>query len=98
MVEVIWTAQAYNDLREIHDFIAIDSEKLADYMSDKIHERTLILRTFPAIGRVVPEINSLKIRELIEGKYRIIYEIIDEEVILIQAIRHGSRNFNVEIS
>ena len=65
--------------------------------SNKMYERTLILRTFPAIGRVVPELNSPKIKELIEGKYRIIYEIIDEEIILIQAVRHGSRDFNVKI-
>lgn len=98
MVEVIWTTQAYNDLREIHEYIAIDSKNLAQYISDKIFERTQILRSFPSIGRVVPELNSLKIRELIEEKYRIIYEIIDDEVILIQAVRHGARNFNVEIN
>ena len=97
MVEVIWTAQAYNDLREIHEFIAHDSNKLAEYVSDKIYGRTLILQIFPVIGRVVPEINDAKIRELIEGKFRTVYEILDEEVILIQAVRHGSRNFNVEI-
>jgi toxin ParE1/3/4 len=98
MVKVIWTSQAYNDLKEIYDFIAIDSQKLAVYMRDKIYERTLILRTFPSSGRVVPEIKSPAIRELIEGKYRIVYEIIDEQVILIQAVRHGSRNFDVEIN
>jgi toxin ParE1/3/4 len=98
MVEVIWTSQAYNDLKEIYDFIALDSPKLADYMRDKIYERTLILRTFPSIGRIVPEIQSPKIRELIEGKYRVVYEIIADEIILIQAVRHGSRNFNVEIN
>jgi toxin ParE1/3/4 len=34
-----------------------------------------------------------KYRELIEGNYRIMYEMLDEEVILIQRVFHTSRFF-----
>jgi toxin ParE1/3/4 len=33
----------------------------------------------PMIGRIVPEKNDENVRELIEGNYRIIYQLSDKE-------------------
>ncbi len=46
------------------------------------------------MGRVVPEIGDKNIRELIEGKYRLIYELLGEDIILIQKVFHSSRNLD----
>jgi toxin ParE1/3/4 len=58
---------------------------------DIIFERTQILKNFPEAGRVVPEFNNPNIRELTEGNYRIIYEIISSEVVEILTVQHSSR-------
>ncbi len=47
------------------------------------------------MGRVIPEINRDTYRELLEGNYRIMYELLDD-IVLIQQIVHQARNFEVE--
>ncbi len=44
------------------------------------------------MGRIIPEIKNGKIGELIESKYTIIYEMIDDDVVFIAKIYHSSRN------
>jgi mRNA-degrading endonuclease RelE of RelBE toxin-antitoxin system len=43
------------------------------------------------MGRVVPETKNRAVRELIEGNYRIIYEILSGDVILVQTVWHSAR-------
>lgn len=69
MVELIWTDQAINDLGDIGNYIAENSEKYAKLTVKKLFERPDILKTFPQAGRIVPEKNTENIRELIEGNY-----------------------------
>jgi plasmid stabilization system protein ParE len=44
------------------------------------------------IGRIVPEIEIVEIRELIEGNYRIIYRIFSKESIEILTVHHSARD------
>lgn len=44
------------------------------------------------MGRKVPEFDREEFRQLLEGDYRIIYELLDEDVVLIIKILHSSRN------
>lgn len=73
MVNLIWSELALDDLRNIYNFIAIDSAYYARLQIDRIIERTNQLILFPNSGRVVPEFNLDTLRELIEGSYRIVY-------------------------
>ncbi len=91
MAQVIWTEQAFDDLQRIHKYMALDSVRYAQLLSDKLFNRTQTLITMPELGRVVPELANSTVRELIEGNYRIIYEIITEEVVLIQTVWHSAR-------
>ena len=43
-------------------------------------------------GKIVPEINQENIRELIEGSYRIIYKIVENNQIDILTIHHSARD------
>lgn len=92
MAKLIWSDQAISDLEAIGDFIGQDSEKFAKITVKKLFERALVLKTFPTMGRIVPEKNFPKLRELIEGNYRIIYEIISELEIHIITIHHSRRD------
>lgn len=95
MVKLIWTYQAINDLSDIGDYIAENSEKYAKLTIEKLFEKTNLLKTFPQAGRIVPEKNEENIRELIEGNYRIIYEIVSPNQINILTIYHSARNLKL---
>ncbi len=90
---VKWSVPARNDLKQIHDYIAKDSEYYARNVIQEIVAKTETLTEHPEIGRIVPEIGDQNIRELIIYSYRLIYEssIADIEIL---AIIHGIRDFN----
>lgn len=54
--------------------------------------RTRILKTQTRSGKIMSEINLENIRELIEGRYRIIYKIVEDNQIDILTIHHSSRD------
>lgn len=95
MGQVIWTEQAYDDLQAIYDYIAVDSERYARLLTEKLFNRSQTLASFPEMGRVVPETQNPAVRELIEGSYRIIYEILSEDIILVQTVWHSARPLNL---
>lgn len=90
MVGVEWSKNAINDLEEIRAFISLDSPERAGRQIARIIVRTRQAALLPRSGRVVPEYNNPVIRELIEGKYRIIYEVKPEGVSILNII-HGAR-------
>lgn len=57
----------------------------------RVFEKTLVLRNQPMIGRVVPEFGTEEIRELIYGRYRIVYKIVDKKDIDIVTIHHSAQ-------
>ena len=89
---VKWTSTAKNDLKKIYSYIAEDSKYYARRVAQDIVEKTEGLNDFPEIGRIVPEINDKKIRELIVYSYRLIYEVKNDDVDIL-AIIHGKRDF-----
>lgn len=93
MVEVNWTPQALQDIDNISNYIARDSVKYAKIQAKRFFEFVEILETFPKTGRLVPEMNSPLIRELILGNYRIVYKIINSKSIDILAVHHSARVF-----
>jgi toxin ParE1/3/4 len=90
MVKVVWTNFATDDLKQIHDFISQDSRVYADRIINQIIERTDQLSGFPLSGRSVPEFQTETLRELVFGRYRIIYKVFPENITIIR-IHHSSR-------
>ena len=91
MVRIRWLKSARFDLKEIYEFIALDSKRYARFQVEKIQRKTQILKQGNIIGKKVSEINDENFRELIEGDYRIIYRIISKNEIHIILIHHGAR-------
>ena len=89
MVEVNWTEQSLDDINNIAEFIAKDSIKYANIQVELFFERTHVLKTMPLAGKVTPELNKPKIRELNSGNYRIIYKIISKYRIDILTVHNG---------
>ncbi len=92
MVRVNWTLQAKDDLKDIAEYISKDSKRYAKFQVDRLKTRTRILKTQTRSGKIVSELNQENIRELIEGNYRIIYKIVQENQIDILTIHHSSRD------
>jgi toxin ParE1/3/4 len=90
---VIWSIPARNDLKQIYDYIAKDSKYYATNVAQQIISKAENLNKFPEIGRVVPEIGDENVRELIIYSYRIIYEVVPNDVQIL-AIIHGKRDFS----
>jgi len=93
MVQLNWLTDAKNDLKSIYEFISLDNVRYAKLQVSKIQKRTERLKTFPNIGRIVPEINNPNIKEIMEHNYRIVYKIVNKNQIDILLIHHGARDF-----
>ncbi len=91
MVQIRWTLLAIKDLQSIYEFVARDSQKYAQIEVIKIKLRTKILKNNPFVGKEVKERTDPRIRELIEGNFRIIYKIIDKTTVDILTIHHSAR-------
>jgi toxin ParE1/3/4 len=91
MVEVNWTINALEDANHIAEFIALDSEYYASMVIESFFNRIVILEENSYAGRMVPEPENPFIRELIEGNYRIIYRIVNDQQIDILTVQHSSR-------
>lgn len=94
MVQINWTIQAQNDLKDIALYISKDSKRYARLQVERIKKRTQVLKSYGFLGRKVPEFNQENIRELIEGNYRIIYKTVAEERIDILTIHHSAKDLN----
>jgi len=92
MVKIVWTDLSVSELKDIYDYISIDSKRYAKNQVERIKSKTLILKTMPEIGRIVPELENSEIQELIEGNYRIVYRIKTRDYIEILTVHHTSRN------
>ncbi len=91
MDKVIWTDSAIDDLNDIGEYIAKDSEKYAQITVDRLFDSADILEIYPLSGKIVPEFEDESIRELIKGNYKIVYQIIDNTRIDILTVYNCAR-------
>ncbi|MBA7521539.1 hypothetical protein ES705_13646 [subsurface metagenome] len=91
MVKIRWTELSVDDLKSIRDYIVQDSVRYASITINRIYDRAQILSRQPLSGRIVPEFDDPKIRELIIGNYRLVYLIINEEYVEILRIYNSAR-------
>ena len=91
-MKVIWTEQALVRLIEIQDFIAQSNPAAAERLIRRIVERGGGLTKFPEMGRTVPELPGTGVREIIEGRYRIVYRIRAKSIQVL-TVFEGHRQF-----
>ena len=91
-MKVLWTDAAVAQLEAIHDYVAQTSPEYARRIIDRLTKRSSQIAAFPSSGRMVREYELNEVREVIEGSYRIIYFIKeDEDQIEVLAVIHSSR-------
>jgi toxin ParE1/3/4 len=91
VTQIRWTPQAADDLQAIYDYIARDSPYYAQLTIEKIITAIDRLKSYPRMGRHVPERPRDDLRELISRPYRIVYQT--GEVVKILTIFRSSRLF-----
>jgi toxin ParE1/3/4 len=90
--EVVWAESARDALGEVITYIAQDSRQAAGRVLEAAIEAAASLATLSERGRVVPEINDPAIREILVFRYRLMYRVENERVIVV-AFVHGARDF-----
>ena len=87
--KVEWAAVAEVDLKQIINYIAIDSPGNALKILEKIRQKASGLYTLPERGRIIPELHGQGIsiyRELIVSPWRIVYRISEATVYILSII------------
>jgi toxin ParE1/3/4 len=89
---VIWSSRARSDLRLPIEFIKKDSPEAARRFATAAIQVSRSLGDLWERGRVVPELADPLLRELILGRYRFVYEILEDRIAIARLI-HTSRDF-----
>ncbi len=90
---VTWAESAIAAVAEQAEYIARDSPSYAATLVIKVERVANSLFQFPNRGRVVPEYGDDTIRELFVDRYRLIYRVRSNSV-LIAAFVHGARDLS----
>lgn len=87
--QVDWAAVAQRDLKQIIDYIAIDSPGNAMQILKKIKQKVSGFYAMPDRGRILPELKEQGIntyREMIIAPWRVIYRTSDSTVFVLAVI------------
>ena len=73
-MEILITKSAFNDFETIKEYYLEEGvPHIGDEFVVAIIEHIQTLEQYPDIGRLVPEFNNQKLRELIHSPFRVVY-------------------------
>jgi len=88
-VQVIWTDPALECVGEVAVYIARDDPDAADRWTLELFAAVERLVDFPQSGRMVPELATRDVRELVFGAYRVFHRV--GAAVEVLSVRHGSQ-------
>ncbi|MCG8552359.1 MAG: type II toxin-antitoxin system RelE/ParE family toxin [Desulfobacterales bacterium] len=94
-MKLFWTETAKQDLLSIKQYIATDNPAAAKRWIETLRKRARKAVHAPLSGRKVPEFSRNDIRELIEGNYRIVYQVFSDKLVVL-TVFESHRLFPVE--
>ena len=89
---VEWALRARSDLRLAVSHIKHDSPESAQAFGSAVIQAARSLADFSERGRLVPEVAEPAVRELLLTRYRLVYEVFPDRVVVLRII-HASRDF-----
>jgi plasmid stabilization system protein ParE len=92
-MKISWTDEARSQISVIRDYVAKDSVKNANMLVKRLLAAPNRLIRHPDSGRIIPELQDPKKREIILGHYRIMYRVEDNTAFITQ-VRHDARLFD----
>jgi toxin ParE1/3/4 len=93
-VKLEWSPRALENLEKIALYIAQDDPEAAHRWVMQLFRAVEKLDEFPLSGRVVPELGSDQIREIVHGDYRVVYRV--DERVHVLTVRHARRVMRFE--
>ena len=91
-VSIRWTDRSIADMVAIGDYIAQDNPGAAERWIGTLSADVERAALFPHAGRVVPEFQRADVREVLRGRYRIVYQVLQEDIAVL-TIFEGHRQF-----
>ncbi|MGH9323240.1 MAG: type II toxin-antitoxin system RelE/ParE family toxin [Vicinamibacteria bacterium] len=85
-----WTYRARQDLKDIGRYIARDNRDAARKWLTRLRRSAARAAATPRAGRIVPEIGSSDVREVITGNYRLVYRI-EGKTVTVLTVFEGHR-------
>lgn len=82
-MKLSWTDRAISDLNGIGRYIAADNPLAARRFVAKLRQRAREALDAPLSNRMVPELSREDIREVLEGNYRIVYQITADRLTVL---------------
>ena len=87
-----WTEKAISRiqrLRQVHDYFSQDEPMTLAFV-ERLTRLANGLCRHPEAGHVLPYFGTDEVRELIDGTYRVIYRILEDEIHIL-TVRHVPR-------
>lgn len=91
VAEIRWSRRAIRDLDAIGEYIEQSSPQYARSLVERLYAAGGVLEEFPSLGRVVPEVGSEQVREVIRDGYRIVY-VLNPNHVDILTVLHGRQD------
>lgn len=88
-MDVIWSEEAADDLKDIHASISVENVEAAERVRAKILKRVRMLATTPHIGRPGRVDDT---RELVVGSYVVAYTVQNHRAEIL-AVLHGAQQW-----
>jgi len=92
-MKVIWAPRAIARAAEIAEYIAADRPGAARAWVEQVFAKAATLRRYAGRGGKVPELDRDDIRQVLHGKYRIIYRI-DPKRVVVLTVRHSRQQWD----
>jgi toxin ParE1/3/4 len=93
-MKIVWSELALGRVEEIALHIAADNRDAAMRWIEGLFDAVDRLAVFPESGRMVPELGTRRVRELIYGAYRVFYRV--DSTVVILSVRRGSQLLDPE--
>ncbi len=90
---VRWAWSARADLLEALEYLHQQSPGAAATLFEQAEAAARSLTGFPERGSKVKELDLPDIRQLIVGRYRLVYRVEADQAVGIAALIHGSQDF-----
>ena len=89
---VEWAESAISAVAEILQDVQAESPAGASRILTRVTDTAESLRSLAERGRVVPEVGDPGLRELFVFKYRLLYRVFTDRVVVVGFL-HGARDF-----